>query len=504
MNKISQRKALKWAAHQKRWFGKWHLYLGIFAGLILTVVGLTGSILVFQDEIDQALNKSLFEADKGLHEHDFGEIIPLIQKNYPDMKFDYLMRTRQFSGATYSLHLDKTDEEVFINPYTGKICGKRLHESNFIAVVTLIHRTLLIPVIGRYIVGLSALILLILTISGMRLWVPKKWKQLQAALTVKFSGSFKRQNYDWHNVFGIYTSPMVTLMALTGFTISFSILVVPLLLMLSGKSAQSVQNIFAAKSAYVKNAKRLSVAEIIRAANRVMPGAKVDFISFPHDSTGNYTLNLTSPGLPKSGKRELLLLDQYSGKPLINSRTDFPESGRAYLNWLTPVHYGSFGGLPTQILAVIGGLSPAVLFITGIIIWFPRWRKRKRKATEYIGEIPSVKPHVIVRKPFLQSLKSGFRYATITLVVTALLGVLYGLPSGIVMQPAILGIALSTIMVILNFVFSLMVVLGNIIFLSPFKRAKTNVFRYFAWSSAFAVTYTVVYMLLLNTGIRIF
>ena len=60
---MEQRKSrLKWAIHQKRWFGKWHLYLGIIAGAVLSVVGLTGSILVFGDEIDQALNQELFQA----------------------------------------------------------------------------------------------------------------------------------------------------------------------------------------------------------------------------------------------------------------------------------------------------------------------------------------------------------------------------------------------------------------------------------------------------------
>ena len=55
------KRALEWAKHQKRWFGKWHTYVGIIAGGILAFVGLTGSILVFQDEIDRALNKELFD-----------------------------------------------------------------------------------------------------------------------------------------------------------------------------------------------------------------------------------------------------------------------------------------------------------------------------------------------------------------------------------------------------------------------------------------------------------
>ncbi|MFT3703058.1 MAG: PepSY-associated TM helix domain-containing protein [Agriterribacter sp.] len=55
---------LQWAKHQKRWFGKWHVYLGIISGLIISVIGLTGSILTFQDDIDAALNRNLFEVRK--------------------------------------------------------------------------------------------------------------------------------------------------------------------------------------------------------------------------------------------------------------------------------------------------------------------------------------------------------------------------------------------------------------------------------------------------------
>lgn len=114
----------------------------------------------------------------------------------------YIGLTDQTANSTYRLYDPKQEKEIFINPYTAKICGKRMVGSSFIGLVTNIHRTLLIPAIGRYIVGLSALCLLILTTSGLRLWIPKKWKQLKEVLTVNFKASFKRQNYDWHNVLG--------------------------------------------------------------------------------------------------------------------------------------------------------------------------------------------------------------------------------------------------------------------------------------------------------------
>lgn len=36
---------------------------------------------------------------------------------------------------------------------------------------------------------------------------------------------------------------------------------------------------------------------------------------------------------------------------------------------LAALHFGTFWGLPSQILYVFIGLMPAVLFITGITIW---------------------------------------------------------------------------------------------------------------------------------------
>ncbi|MEH2423610.1 MAG: PepSY-associated TM helix domain-containing protein [Nostoc sp.] len=44
------------------------------------------------------------------------------------------------------------------------------------------------------------------------------------------------------------------------------------------------------------------------------------------------------------------------------------------LNFFTPLHYGTFGGLPTRILYVFVGLTPLILFITGFVMW--QYRKR--------------------------------------------------------------------------------------------------------------------------------
>lgn len=507
---------LRWAKHQQRWFGKWHVYLGVIAGAIVAFVGVTGSILVFQDEIDRALNRELFDVMAQQRKMPFEEIVPLIREKYPALKMDYIMNVYDDDpNYAYRVFNFTAEEETFINPYTGEMSGKRIHESSFIHIVTELHRTLLIPVAGRYIVGLATLCLLILTISGLRLWIPQKWSHLKSVLTVNFKTSFKRQNYDWHNVLGFYSAPVVSLLALTGFCITFSPLVIALLFILDGKSPQGVAELLGAKSSYTAGAVPLTLKQVMDQGKKTLPGSKVAGLAFPPDSTGSYRLDMKSEGLPKDGRREMIIIDQYTGKILLNSRKDFPEAGNAYLSWLTPVHYGSFGGRPTQIVALVGGLMPLLLFVTGFIIWWPRYQKQKKNEARGKSRFMSVVNKDQLNDPdsvpassavgyFLQTSVKGFRYAFWVLLTSALSGSLYGLLSGIVIRPAVFAVAFTCLLVVINFIVAFLALTINVLFMAPLKKGSRSIIRYFALSLSFAIVFTAAYLLLMNTGLQLF
>lgn len=490
---------LTWASHQQRWFGKWHLYLGILAGAIVAVVGLTGSILVFQDEIDEALNPELFRVMQQQKRISLTDIVPVLQQKYPHLHFDYIMKDlADRPNQAYRLYNFNTGEEYFVDPYTAVLSGKRLHESSFIEIVTEIHRSLLVPVVGRYIVGLATLGLLILTITGLRLWIPAKWKQLKTVLTVKFSAGFKRQNYDWHNVLGFYSAPAVVMLAVTGVCITFQPLVVGFIFLLNGQSPQGVAQLLGAPSAYHQGAATLSPAALEANAKLLLPDGIIEGIALPADSVANYRLDILAPGLPRSGKREMLLFDQYSGKNLLNSRTDFPASGHAYLSWLTPLHFGNFGGRPTQVIALIGALMPLLLFITGFIIWWPRYRKQKEQQKK--GKLLRTSRTTQTIKPFFPEWKKGLRYAGWLLLCTLVMGALYGLASGLVWQPAVIHVVFVTTLVLGNGLMALLLLVPNLLF-TLFGKGSRLVNRYAAWSIAMALVFTSAYLLLMNTGI---
>jgi uncharacterized iron-regulated membrane protein len=52
--------------------------------------------------------------------------------------------------------------------------------------------------------------------------------------------------------------------------------------------------------------------------------------------------------------------------------------GDRILNAFTPLHFGTFWGLPSRILYVFVGLAPLILFISGFVMWWYRKRKDER------------------------------------------------------------------------------------------------------------------------------
>lgn len=326
----------------------------------------------------------------------------------------------------------------------------------------------------------------------------KKWKQWRAVLTVNLNAGFKRQNYDWHNVLGFYSAPVIILLSITGFAITFSTVFIAFLFMLTGQSPQSVADIFGQKSAYTQSAKSLPVTEIARIARAEMPNAQLLGIAVPTDSSMVYRLDLLSDGPSRSGNRIMLMIDQYSGRIVLNSEKDFPNIGNSYLSWLTPIHYGTFGGMPTRILALLGGLMPLLLYITGFIIWWPRYKKQTGKAT-YVAPKPTKAEQQLlaIREGRLgyyvgYYFRKGAWYAVLLLVAAFVSGALYGLISGIIIQPALFAVLYTGICIIVNFIVALLTFIVNLLFLAPFRRSKRNIFKYFSLSLAFALVFLPV------------
>lgn len=367
--------------HQKKWYGQWHAWAGIFAGSILFVVSLTGALLVFESELDMWFYPGLFDFGKSGEFMPMAEAFQKVKNENPNIDFYSIYRFTDLNNA-YILNFESDQEyhQAIANPYTGEVTGTRIYKKTIMGFIKELHRTLLIPTAGRYIVGLASLVMVILMITGLRLWIPKTLGLLKSRLTIKRGASFKRQNFDLHNSLGFYFSPFITLISITGVAITFSNLVILALFLANFQSPQSIGEILGKQSVYQPKKESKGIEEILTLAKADMPHADIMGFSVPIDSAGGYTVNFIANGEAVTGDHSFATFDQYTGERLLNTEKDFANTGKIPLNWLTSVHYGTFGGLPTRIVALLASLVAPILFITGFIIWWGRWKKRNRKS----------------------------------------------------------------------------------------------------------------------------
>ena len=374
----------KTAKHQKNWYGKWHTWAGITAGFVLIIVSLTGSLLVFENELDLYFNQEIFNFSKDQNKEmlSFQTVSEKLKGERPEADVHGLFQFEHHNQAYFAYLHDEAHTQLIINPYTGEVTTSRVYYDTLMGIIRKLHRTLLIPDVGRYLVGLSSLICLILMITGLRLWIPKQWKNLKARLGIKWGASAKRVNFDLHNSLGFYFSPVISIISITGVFITFSQFVFLILFLLSFQSPVSISKIYDQKSTYIEGAIPLSINSLQSIAEAQLPNSKLRGFNLPHDSVGTYSVNVWSPNASKVGNRSIYWLDQYSGEIVYSSEAKNLALGKMYVNWVTPLHYGTFGGLPTRILALLASLVCAVLFITGFIIWLPRWKKSKNKSSQ--------------------------------------------------------------------------------------------------------------------------
>ncbi|MEM7660322.1 MAG: PepSY-associated TM helix domain-containing protein, partial [Bacteroidota bacterium] len=142
-------------------------------------------------------------------------------------------------------------------------------------------------------------------------------------------------------------------------------------------SPMSISEVLDQQSQYQVDTSPITITQAVHLAQQKFPEGEVTGMSLPHDSLGAYTVNLTLPSAAKTGNRVLLFVDQYSGATIGSSQDEPYRLAKSYLNWVQPLHYGTFGGLPTRILALLASLVTAALFLTGFFIWLPRWKKRR-------------------------------------------------------------------------------------------------------------------------------
>jgi uncharacterized iron-regulated membrane protein len=209
----------------RHWVFTLHRYLGLAVGLLLIIIGITGSVLVFQNEINHSLVERQFgQVISQAQPLPIGTILDTVKAAFthqPELKL-LGINTLPDSHTPYRVLLKSPADqltEVFVNPSTGTIMGSRLWNHTLIGFTFKLHYQLLAGDIGQTIVGIAALLLFMLCITGIALW--SGWRKLISGFKIKWNAHSKRVSFDIHKVTGIVVAVFLSLIAFTGFCWNF-------------------------------------------------------------------------------------------------------------------------------------------------------------------------------------------------------------------------------------------------------------------------------------------
>jgi uncharacterized iron-regulated membrane protein len=369
-----------------------HLWTGLVTGIVVVIVSVTGCIQVFDEELFDVFHHDLVKVQSAGTPKQVSDLMVIAQKTLGKKKpvtsikigeegESYVFSATKAvkpeeAGLTYFSQF-KYNDDVYVNPYTGKVLGVLDSRYEFFNVVEQLHRQLLlVKPIGSVVVGSCVLLFLLMMITGFIIWLPKNYKQLKKSISIKWSAKWKRVNYDMHNSFGFWVLPVAMIIAITGLTWAFKWWETGMFNLLGSKGRPSIER----------------KAPVITTADTTGKKLDIAFAGLQQELKGNYTgINLT---LPKKKEKVVMAvvypkyktdnwynisyyyLDMRTGKifdKLLHSQKTLALKWR---NSNKQIHTGRLFGWPTQILAFLASLVCATLPITGFLIW---WGKRNKK-----------------------------------------------------------------------------------------------------------------------------
>jgi len=205
-----------------------HWIFGITVGIVLAIVGATGALLSFEQQIVASLARDSRQVEaNGRTPLAPAELLTRIAANEPDKRIAGLNIARE-PGATVRVTFAPR-EQRYVDPYTGSLLPAASGGAEtFFRNVRQLHRWLMLGElgdrdIGRQIVGASTLLLIFMALTGLYL----RWPRGRAARRLRtwFVPDFRLKGraflWNLHSVIGTWVLPVYLVIALTGLQWSY-------------------------------------------------------------------------------------------------------------------------------------------------------------------------------------------------------------------------------------------------------------------------------------------
>ena len=331
-----------------------HLWTGIGLGLYVLAISVTGSALVFRNEMYKSIETGPKVVPVGEKRLTQKELSAAAERAHPGYSVSYVWESKK-PNETTELWLSRGDskKQLLFDPYTGQDLGESIPYSIQILKWTAdLHTDLLLGKGGRNANGIGGFFVALLCLSGIVIWWPgiRNWRR---ALTIQWGANWKRLNFDLHSAVGFWS---ISIVFIFGFTGAYLVFTMPF---------QRVIDYFAPLNVY----KLPDEFTLAQPAPLAQPTSEVQFVTVAEE---------TPQPPPRRRRREP---PPYS-------------FGDKIVRWQSWLHFGNFAGWKTKALWVVLGLIPPFLLVTGAIMWWNRVlsreaRRSKRRQEAAAGALPA-------------------------------------------------------------------------------------------------------------------
>jgi uncharacterized iron-regulated membrane protein len=385
-----------------------HRWAGLaMAGFVL-VAGLTGSLLAWFDELEAALNPALVLAAPPAAQARPLEPLALVDAVHAQLprgaRLPWIPLHAE-AGRAVRMGVVPSDgvavgfDEVFVDPYTGRVLGERLWgditqgRKNLMTFVYRLHYALALGAAGATLMGIAALVWTLDCLVGFYLTLPARragparargWlPRWRAAWRLRLRAGAYKRNFDLHRAGSLWTWALLFVLAWSSVAFNLSEVYTPVTRHLLGMQIAPSDRAHVALLASPRVEPRLAPREALahartllaeQAAARGIGVQREDWLGY-EPARGLYTYIVTSERdiRERYGGNTRLFFDGDSGEFKGLHVPTGEAAGDTVTTWIKALHMAALWGWPLKLVVCVMGLVVATLAVTGVMVW---WTKR--------------------------------------------------------------------------------------------------------------------------------
>ena len=385
----------------KKAIGKIHLWLGFTSGLLVFIVAITGCIFAFQKEIQDLTQPFRFVESQPREFLPPSVLKAAAEEHIPDKHIhgvQYYGKDRAAQVIYYSVEPEYY-YLVYVNPYTAEVLEVRDMDADFFTFILDGHFYLwLPPEIGQPVVATATIVFVVMLISGIVLWWPRKKKDTKQRFKVKWNARWRRVNYDLHNVLGFYAWTIAMVFALTGLVWGFQWFAQGVYSIAGGEKSLLYYDP-ASDTTKTYRGDVPAIDKVFAEMKREYPNARAIEVHIP-DTPASAIAATANPEDDTYWKMDYRYFDQYTMEEVsvdhIYGKLSEAKAADRLLRMNYDIHTGAIFGFAGKLFAFLVSLVIASLPVTGTYIWWGRKKKAKREAmTKSLSKVRKEQLHVV-------------------------------------------------------------------------------------------------------------